>query len=110
MSRRIFISAVSRELKSYRTLVEQSLQTRGYTPVFQDIFELTDQQIVELLRDKINPCEAVICLIGQAYGAEPSNPVSVYGRRSFTQLEYFFGRERSLPTFLYLTTEGILPD
>src|SRR3954470_17538948 len=83
MPRRIFISAVSRELKSYRTLVEQSLQKRGYIPVFQELFTLTDQQIVDLLRGKIADCDAVVCLIGNAYGAEPSRPIVGHPRRSF---------------------------
>src|SRR5947209_13808066 len=85
MSRKIFISAVSGELKSYRLLVEQSLQKRGYTPVFQELFGLTDQQIVDVLRAQIDPCEAVICLIGHVYGAEPSTPLDGQPRRSFTQ-------------------------
>jgi hypothetical protein len=110
MSRKIFISAVSRELKSYRLLVEQSLQKRGYTPVFQELFGLTDQEIVDLLRDKIDPCDAVICLIGHAYGAEPSTPLDGQSRRSFIQLEHDFAREKSIPVYLYLTTDAIPPD
>ena len=46
MSRRIFISAVSKELLSNRKLVSESMRKRGFIPVDQDIFNLTDQQIV----------------------------------------------------------------
>jgi hypothetical protein len=109
MSRRIFISAVSRELQSYRKLVSESLRKRGYVPVDQEIFGLTDQEIVQLLKDKLAPCGAVICLIGQRYGAEPSKPLDGFPRRSFTQLEYVFARAMTEPRpkhiSLLLTTE-----
>jgi hypothetical protein len=33
MNRKIFISAVSRELQSYRKLVSESMRQRGYTSI-----------------------------------------------------------------------------
>jgi tetratricopeptide (TPR) repeat protein len=109
MSRRIFISAVSKELQSYRKLVSESLRKRGYIPVDQEISNLTDQEIVHLLKDKLAPCDAVVCLIGQRYGAEPSKPLDGFPRRSFTQLEYIFARAMTEPRprhiSLFLTTD-----
>ena len=104
---RIFISAVSTELKSYRTLVGQSLQKRNYQPVFQDIFDLTDEEIIELLTREVSSCDAVICLIGYRYGAEPSTPPHPFARCSFTQFEYLlashFPDKKKIPIYRFLT-------
>jgi tetratricopeptide (TPR) repeat protein len=110
---KVFISAVSKELKSYRTLVEQSLQKQGVQPEFQELFELSDEEILELLRRKLADCDAVICLIGFRYGAEPSKPIEPFGRCSFTQFEYHFTRARSdkkVPIYRLLTTDATLTD
>jgi tetratricopeptide (TPR) repeat protein len=110
---KVFISAVSRELNSYRTLVEQSLQKQGVQPEFQELFELSDEEILELLRRKLADCDAVICLIGFRYGAEPSQPIEPFGRCSFTQFEYHFTRARSdkkVPIYRLLTTDATPTD
>jgi hypothetical protein len=109
MNRHVFISAVSKELQSYRKFVSEAMRKRGYIPVHQEIFDLTDREIVHLLKDKLAPCDAVICLIGARYGAEPSKPLDGFPRRSITQLEYFFARAMTKPwpkpISLLLTTE-----
>src|SRR5260221_36838 len=108
MSRKIFISAVSKELRSYRQLVSQSPRKRGYTPGDQEIFGRTEQETVQLLKDQLRPCDAVIRMIGERYGAEPSRPLDGFGRRSFTQLESLFAGAMTEPrprhVSLFLTT------
>jgi len=106
MRKRVFISAVSNELRRYRTLVEQSLQKREIDPEFQEIFNLTDRQIVDKLSERIRACDAMICLVGLEYGAEPAVLVPGLGRRSFTQLEYFFARRQGIPVYRLLTTHA----
>jgi len=108
MPRKIFISAVSGELKSYRLVVDRALRIRGYEPVFQELFGLGDEKIVELLRGKVAECDAVICLIGRRYGAEPSVALPEFGRRSFTQLEYFLAKASvpPKPCYRFCTTDG----
>ncbi|MSR56329.1 MAG: tetratricopeptide repeat protein [Planctomycetaceae bacterium] len=106
MQRRVFISAVSDELKSYRVLVDQKLRLRGYEPVVQEIFDLTDQAILDKLRDKISGCEAVICLIGAAYGAEPMQPPAGAPRRSFTQWEFFLAQELKKNVYRLVATDA----
>ncbi|MCY2964436.1 MAG: tetratricopeptide repeat protein [Planctomycetota bacterium] len=115
MRRRVFVSAVSAELKRYRELAAQKLQLRGIVPVFQETFGLTDQKIVTLLRDKIvgtpaEPgCDAMLCLVGDIYGAEPSAPLPGFPRRSFTQWEYFIAREKKIPIYRLLTSSEFQP-
>src|SRR5207247_1177450 len=50
----IFISAVSRELKSARQLVANTLQFLGYEPVWQDIFGTEQGDLRAMLRRQID--------------------------------------------------------
>jgi hypothetical protein len=64
----IFISAVSKELKSARQLVADTLIFLGYVPVWQDIFGIEPSDLRELLRRLIDECEGVVQLVGHHYG------------------------------------------
>src|SRR5262249_54384814 len=65
--------------------------------------------IATMLRDKIAPCDAVICLVGDYYGFEPRDFPPGEARRSYTQLEYEIARNFRRPTHVFLTTpDGVL--
>jgi hypothetical protein len=51
----------------------------------------------ENLRDKIDPCEGLIQIVGHGYGAEPPTVDANYGRVSYTQFEY--AREKKKKTW-----------
>ena len=72
----IFISSVSRELRTARQLVANTLHALGYEPVWQDIFETSPDDLREMLRKKIDSCSAVLQIVGHAYGAEPPTTAS----------------------------------
>jgi hypothetical protein len=103
--RRIFVSATSGDLKSYRALASKVLGERGYGVDYQEIFNLTYQEIGAKLRQRIADCDAVVCLIGFVYGGEPSNRPPDQPRRSYTQWEYHFARELDKPVYLLLADE-----
>ena len=67
----VFISAVSKELRSARQLVANTLQFLGYEPVWQDIFGTEQGDLRQVLREKIDGCKGVVQLVGQCYGARP---------------------------------------
>jgi hypothetical protein len=90
----IFISAVSRELRSARQLVANTLTFLGYEPVWQDIFGTESGDLREMLRQKINACQGVVHLVGHCYGAEPPVPDPQFGRVSYTQYEALYARQR----------------
>ncbi len=104
--RRIFISATTRDLKSYRELASTSLRKRGYEVDDQAIFNLTWMEITEKLERRIAACDAVVCLIGFAFGGEPSQRPPDEPRRSYTQLEYFLARKLHKPAYLLLAEEN----
>jgi hypothetical protein len=90
----IFISAVSKELRSARQLVANTLTFLGYEPVWQDIFGTEGGDLRQMLRQQIDQCKGVVQLVGQCYGAEPPAPDAEFGRVSYTQFEALYGRKR----------------
>src|SRR5438128_6819811 len=90
----IFISAVSRELRSARQLVANTLTFLGYQPIWQDIFGTESGDLRALLRQQIDQCKGVVQLIGQCYGAELPTPDEQFGRVSYTQYEALYARKR----------------
>src|SRR4051794_12028764 len=96
----VFVSATSADLRAYRAAARDALLTAGVYPVMQEYFEPDSGTLVEFLRKKIARCEAVICLVGTIFGAEPTTPViGSQGRRSYTQLEFDIAWELNKPTY-----------
>src|SRR3954463_8189940 len=90
----IFVSAVSKELRSARQLVANTLTFLGYEPVWQDIFGTETGGLRQMLRTQIDQCKGVAQLAGQSYGAEPPSPDEEFGRVSYTQFEALYARKR----------------
>ncbi len=80
----MFISAVSRELKTARQLVANTLSFLGYEPVWEDIFGTESGDLRSVLRQQIDRCKGVVQLIGQCYGAEPRTLDEEFSRVSYT--------------------------
>ena len=108
MKPRIFVSSVSRELKTVRQLVANTLVALGYEPVWQDIFDTSSDDIRPMLRKKIDSCSAVLQIVGNAYGAEPPEPDQEFGRVSYTQYELLYAKSKGKRTY-YLIAEDDLP-
>ncbi len=108
MKPRIFISSVSRELKSARQLVATTLHALGYEPVWQDIFQTSSDDLRAVLRQQIDSCSAVLQIVGDAYGAEPPVTDDFFGRVSYTQYEALYGRSRGKKVY-YLIAEDDHP-
>ena len=90
----IFISSVSKELRSARQLVANTLTFLGYEPVWQDIFGTEGGDLRQMLRQQIDQCKGVVQLIGHSYGAEPPVPDEEFGRVSYTQYEALYARKQ----------------
>ncbi len=100
----IFVSAVSREFGSYRREIASALRERGYHTKVQEEFNTGPGTLLEKLEAFIKRCDAVICLIGDGFGAEPrrseAQPYSEQ-RRSYTQLEYLLARKHGKPVYVF---------
>jgi hypothetical protein len=104
----IFISAVSKELRSARQLVSNTLTFLGYEPIWQDIFGTETGDLRQMLRDKIDQSKGVVQLVGQCYGAEPTSPDPDFGRVSYTQYEALYARKKGIKVW-YLFMDQDFP-
>ena len=109
---KVFISATSRDLRSYRDVVAQWARSTGYEPVVQDEFPVQSDYgtILQMLRERLDPCDAVIHLAGFFYGFEPTNRPEGEIRRSYTQLEYELAKEHKRQVFRFIAREGFQAD
>src|SRR5574338_830312 len=102
---RIFLSAVSAELRTARQAVARTVRTLGYDPV-QDDFPTGHGELRQWLREQIDGCEGLIQLVGDAYGAEPPEADPIFGRVSYTQFELLHAVRRGKKTWVILIGES----
>ena len=106
MSRpRLFLSAVSEELRTLRQRVAATVRTLGFDPVSQDDFPTGYGELRQWLHAQIGSCEGLIQLVGNAYGAEPPDVDPEYGRVSYTQFEFFYARDHGQKTWVIIVGE-----
>jgi tetratricopeptide (TPR) repeat protein len=101
----VFISATTADLGSYRLAVRDVLLDRGVYPILQDHLEPDHQTMMAILRQEIDACDAVICLVGFGYGQEPKNRPAGAPRRSYTQLEFEIAEAFGKPIYVFLTAD-----
>src|SRR6478752_1588419 len=104
----IFISAVSRELRSGRQLAANTLSFLGYQPIWQDIFGTETGDLRGMLRQQIDQCKGVLQIVGNCYGAEPPEPDPQFGRVSYTQYEALYARSKGKKVW-YLFIDETFP-
>ena len=102
---KIFISASSADLRTFRNQVKVWLLDMGWLPVVQEHFAPDDETVIEMLTKRISECDAVVHIIGQSYGAEPKTPLKGESRKSFTQLEAVIARRLKKRLFTVLLDE-----
>ena len=106
----IFISAVSKELRSARQLVANTLTFLGYEAEWQDIFGTEQGDLRAMLRRRIDASKGVVQLIGECYGAEPPVPDEKFGRVSYTQYEALYATSRGKKVWYLFLDQGFTTD
>jgi GH24 family phage-related lysozyme (muramidase) len=107
MSVKVFISATSKDLGSARRIARDALLKLNIHPIEQTDFAPDYRTVEEMLRERIDSCEAVIHIVGRRYGAEP-NPADLptgKPRRSYTQMEYDTARKLGKKLYVFVCTE-----
>ncbi len=99
----VFLSAVTAELGSYRAEVARALREKGCHVRVQEDFNTGPGTLLQKLDAQIQQCDAVVCLIGERFGAEPAAEEGGHGaeRHSYTQWEYLIARRRNKPVFVF---------
>jgi tetratricopeptide (TPR) repeat protein len=106
----IFISAVSKELRSARQLVSNTLTFLGYEPEWQDIFSTEEGDLRGMLRRRVDACKGVVQLVGQCYGAEPPTIDEQFGRVSYTQYEALYARQQKKKVWYLILNDDFTTD
>ncbi|HWB14503.1 MAG TPA: tetratricopeptide repeat protein [Pirellulales bacterium] len=123
---RVFVSAVTGELGTYRTEVARALRRKGLDVRDQQHFRQGGGTLIEQLRDYIRDCDAVVLLVGERCGAFPSEEHAAsagqsaaldacraatgLARASYTQWEYLLARDLGKKIYVFFTAEGFAPD
>ena len=103
---RLFLSAVSEELRTVRQAVAVTVRTLGFDPVSQDDFPTGYGELRQWLRKQIDTSEGLIQLVGHGYGAEPPEADPDYGRVSYTQFEFLYARRQNKKTWIIVAGDG----
>ena len=102
---RLFLSAVSDELRTARQAVAATVRTLGFDPVSQDDFSTGYGELRQWLREQIDSCEGLLQIVGQGYGAEPPDVDANYGRVSYTQFEFLYAQRQGKKTWIIIAGE-----
>jgi hypothetical protein len=103
----VFISATSADLGSYRQVAKEAVLTLGAHPIEERNFPTDYRALQDLLARRLDPCDAIIHLVGFYYGGEPNAPPDT-PRRSWTQWEYYRATlgTPSKPVYRFLAREN----
>ncbi len=124
---RVFVSAVSSELGSYRREVARVLRRRELEVRDQEHFRQGGDTLLEQLRDYIERCDVVVLLVGERCGAFPTEDhAAALGRvpsfeayrnicgqhqASYTQWEFFLAKHYGKKTYVFMTeAKDFVPD
>ena len=102
---KLFVSATTKGLKSYRIAAAAKLRELGHDVVEETEFPMVHEKIERILADLIAPCDAVILLIGPVFGAKPYDWPEGLQWRSYTQLEYDIAFELQKPVYRFIATD-----
>ena len=108
MTPRVFVSAVSSDLRSARKVVNDALTRIECLPIEESVFGTEYGPIREMIARKIESCQAVIHLVGRDYGGEPDSRTLPAGqpRRSWTQIEYDLAKEQKRKLYLLVCDDA----
>jgi len=102
-NKKLFLSAVSNEFKSHRSLLASDLERPQLDVAVQEDFVVSGESTLEKLNDYIKACHGVIHLIGKAAGAVPETPAV---RKLLTRYPDLGDRLPSLADALKLPNPG----
>jgi hypothetical protein len=103
----VFISATSADLGTYRQVAKEAVLTFGAYPIEEKNFPTDYRELQALLARRLDPCDAIIHLVGFYYGGGPEAPPDTL-RRCWTQWEYYGASkgEHQKPLYRFLAQEN----
>lgn len=120
---RVFNSRTTAGIKTLAERIAEVLRQRGIEPIIQTGFYPSTHDVKGMLAEHLQQCDAVICLIGSAYGSGPHDPITkaeqpVHGLKdprtkdrlfSHSQLELLIARDLGRPIYTFFIEGDELP-
>lgn len=120
---RVFISLTTVGLAAVAERVAELLRQRAIEPIIQTGLYSSMHDVKGMLADHLQQWDAVICLIGSAYGCGPHDPITkaeqpVHGIKvprtkdrpcSYTHLKLLIARDHGNPNYTFLIRGNGLP-
>jgi tetratricopeptide (TPR) repeat protein len=116
---RVFLSATTRDLGSYRGALADSLRAAGCHVEVQENFAAHPGKFLAKLRDYLAPSDVVVCLVGEHFGWQPPDAALIPSPAreaypeplvSATEWEFFLAGDAGCDVFLFLSAPGFVPD
>lgn len=109
---RVFLSRTTKGLATLADKVAAVLDDLGFEVIHQPDFTMSWRKIRHMLMEKLRESDAVLCLVGPAYGFAPKTPIPEFrdpdtGRETFsyTQIEYLIAHRLHRPVFTILVQD-----
>jgi hypothetical protein len=76
----------------------------------QDVFGTDPGDLRQVLREKIDSCDGLLQIVGDAYGTELPEKDRDFGRVSYTQFEFLYAKQQAKKTWLFIAQDGCSRD
>lgn len=103
----IFLSSTSEDLREHRRVVADVLSTMGQFVVRMEGFGARPSRPLEVCRDEVRSCDALIVLVGHRYGWVPEVSEGGDGDRSITWHEVQWAMDGGRPVFAFLIDASV---
>jgi tetratricopeptide (TPR) repeat protein len=107
---KIFISTVTKELQSARKVVTDTLRRLHFEPVVQDEFPSHTGVVRAMLEKELEPCAAVIQIVGFRYGWDVYGAPDPTEVMSYTHYEALYAHRKPIPIWYLIATDEYEPD
>lgn len=101
----IFISAVTKELRSARAKVAATLRQLHFEPVFQEEFTSHTGVVRAVLEKELEPCAAVIQIVGHRYGWDVYDAPDPSESMSYTHYEARYAHLHHRPIWYLIISD-----
>jgi len=99
---RIFLSSTAIDMEEHRKAVSDAIMRLGNLPVQMETFGAQPSEPVEVCKDKVRECDALVVMVAHRYGWVPGVDEGRDGHKSITWIEVETALEAGKPVFAFL--------
>jgi tetratricopeptide (TPR) repeat protein len=99
---RIFLSSTAIDLKDHRQKASDAIMRLGDLPVAMETFGALPNEPVEVCKNKVRECNALVVMVAHRYGWVPGTDEGGDGNKSITWIEVETALEAGKPVFAFL--------